>query len=149
MAPLGSMSMDSCLDTFNVHEKLTMMVILVSISGYEGLGRYKGHVLVPASSLGGGHIISIGLTETRSLIHWIFVLDVENFLDSLDDEDDCNEGGKVLLSEPGNVTDDKAGICCNHDQEDDTNPNSNPHSKGQIIPFLTPNQNRINYCSLI
>ena len=88
---------------------------------------------VPAPARHLRHIVR--MTETLTGVDWILVTNMNNLLNSLDDEDDCDESGKVLLGEPGDVTDSEAGIRGDHDEEDDTNPETNPQPEGEVVPL--------------
>ena len=66
---------------------------------------------------------------------------MDHLFNGFDDEDDGDKGGKILFSEAGNVTDDKAGVSGNHDQENHAYPNSNPQSERQVVPLLIPEKN--------
>jgi len=50
------------------------------------------------------------IAEAGRWFEGIDILDMENLLYRFNDEDDGDEGGEVLLSEAGDVTDESAGV---------------------------------------
>ena len=68
----------------------------------------------------------------------VLVPDVENFLESLLDEDEGDQGGKVLLGEAGDVADEGAEVGGHQDQAEDKDPNADAEPKGKILPTLAP-----------
>ncbi len=55
----------------------------------------------------------------------------------------ADQSGKVLLRESGDVTDEGACIGRHQDQEDDPDPHADAKSEGQVVPSLTPVQEKL------
>ena len=55
-------------------------------------------------------------------------------MESADDEDDGNQGGKVFLGEAGNVADVGASVGGHEDEEDETGPEADPQAERQVVP---------------
>ncbi len=62
--------------------------------------------------------------ETLRRMYGEVLSDVVDLLEGLLDEDEGDQGGKVLLSESGDVADKGAGIGGDEDQEDDPDPDT-------------------------
>lgn len=57
---------------------------------------------------------------------------MDQFLQSLVDEDDADEGGEGLLCEAGDVADQRAGICGDEDDAEEGRPQSDASPQGQV-----------------
>lgn len=57
---------------------------------------------------------------------------MEKFLQCFVDEDKADERSKSFLCKTCNVTDQGAGICCNKNQTQESRPQSNTSTQGQV-----------------
>jgi len=55
----------------------------------------------------------------------------------------ADQSGKVFLCESGDVTDEGARIGRHQDQEDDPDPHADAESEGQVVPSLTPVEEKL------
>ena len=90
----------------------------------------------------GGFAVAVARVER------VLVPDVENFLESLLDEDEGDQGGKVLLGEAGDVTDEGAGVCRHQDKHQNQYPHADAEAERQILPALPPVKDRKTYVAV-
>ncbi len=67
---------------------------------------------------------------------------------SLIDEDEGDEEGKDLLGKRGDVADEEAALCSHNDQDDEDEPETDPHSTSQVLKVvsLTELQRKTQIC---
>ena len=60
----------------------------------------------------------------------------EQFLEGFNDENDSNQSGEGLLSEPGEVSDDGGQVESHDDETEQGGPESYPESHGEVVDFI-------------
>lgn len=73
-------------------------------------------------------------TVVNALIDRKILPDNDHILDGLVDEDERDQGGKVLLGEAGYVADEGAGINRGQDDANAGDPHADPEPEGHIFP---------------
>ena len=105
--------------------------ILVRFCGIKSNKIFALSVLLKQRSVGRS-------TIAVALVHGVVVLDVDQLVKRLLDEYEGDETGKVLLCEASDVADERAGIGCYEDHEDDADPDSGTESKREVRPAERP-----------
>ena len=59
---------------------------------------------------------------------------MNQLVESLLDEDEGDQAGKVLLCEAGDVADEGTGVCRYQDHEDQAHPEARAEAEGQVGP---------------
>lgn len=81
------------------------------------------------------------ITRLDSLVDGIGVSDVVRLLESLDDEDECDEQGERLFSKTRDEADKCGEIKGNHDEQKEGDPHADPEAERQIGPSVAPGSN--------
>ncbi len=77
-----------------------------------------------------------GLAETTGSLYRVIVLDVQQLAERLDDEDDGDQGGEVLLRESGDVAHEGRRVRRDQYQQQRAYPQTGPEPERQVVPSL-------------
>lgn len=82
------------------------------------VGSGWAHQGLPVTCVRGNTLALVGGDGVRLKVHvdGVILEGTDHLLDGIIDEDEADEGGEALLSEAGDILDDKAGICGHQDK---------------------------------
>lgn len=114
------------------------------LSGSGWWVRPRAPLGLPVTCVRGDTLAFVGGDRVRLKVHvdGVVLEGTDHLLDGIVDEDEADEGGETLLSEAGDILDDKAGICGHQDKALDGRVQANPEAELHVVQAVASGRQR-------